>query len=146
MKKVADNRRARFDYEITDTVEAGVVLTGPEVKSCRKGQVHLAGSYVTFMRGKATVKNMKISHYAYARKDTQLDPERERELLLSKKELAKLEALQSEKGTSIIPLEVLAGRFIKLLLGVGKGRKRLDKRQKIKERSIERRMRTHGED
>jgi SsrA-binding protein len=141
MKKVAANRRARFDYDLTDTVEAGIVLTGPEVKSCRAGQVNMAGAYVVFQGKKPFVKNMKISPYAYARKDQQLEPARERELLLSKKELAKLEVMQSEKGVTIVPLEVRAGRYVKLLLGVGRGRKRLDKRQRIKERAVERRLR-----
>lgn len=146
MKTVAQNRRARFDYDIAETIEAGIQLTGPEVKSCRAGQVNLSGAYVSFLGGKPVLKQMKISHYAYARKDDQLEPDRDRELLLKSAELGRIEALQNEKGTAIIPLEVRAGRFIKVLLGVGRGRKRLDKRQKIKERSIEKRLRTHGED
>lgn len=146
MKKVADNRRARFDYDIAETIEAGIRLTGPEVKSCRAGQVNLAGAYVSFVGDTPVLKHMKISHYAYARKDDQEDPGRDRELLLKKKELERMEALQNEKGTSVIPLEVRAGKFIKVVLGIGRGRKRMDKRQKLKERSIEKRLRTHGED
>jgi len=141
MKKVGQNRRARFDYDIRDTIEAGILLTGPEVKSCRAGQVNLAGAYVSFLKGKPILKHMKISPYVYARKEDQTEPDRDRELLLKKSELERLDVLQSEKGTTIIPLEVRAGKFIKVLLGIGRGRKKLDKRQKLKERSIDKRLR-----
>ncbi len=141
MKTVAQNRRAKFDYEILDTVEAGLVLTGQEVKSARSGQVSLLGSYVSFFGGKPMIKQMKISAYKYAGPMPDYDPGHDRELLLSKKQLGKLEAQQAEKGIAIVPLEVRAGKFVKILLGVGKGRKRLDKRQKIKEREMGRKMR-----
>lgn len=146
MKTVAQNRRARFDYDITDTVECGLVLTGQEVKSCRLGQVNLAGSYVSFFGGKATLKQAKISPYKYAGVLPDYDPGHDRLLLLKKNEAAKLEAVQSEKGVAIIPLEIRAGRFIKVLIGIGRGRKRLDKRQKIKEREMGRRLREGQED
>ena len=141
MKVVAQNRRARFDYEIIDTVEAGIILTGPEVKSCRLGQVSLLGSYVSFHGGKPVLKQAKISPYAYSGPMPEYDPGHDRELLLRKNQAAKLEAMQSEKGISIVPLEVHAGKFIKVLIGIGRGRKRLDKRQRIKEREIGRKMR-----
>jgi len=146
MKKVADNRRARFDYDIAETIEAGVQLVGSEVKSCRAGQVSLAGAYVSFVSCKPVLKHMKISHYANARKDDQPAPDRDRELLLRKVELERIKSLQNQKGTSIIPLEVRAGKYIKVLLGIGRGRKRMDKRQKLKDRSVEKRLRTHGTD
>lgn len=141
MKTVAQNRRATFDYQILETVEAGIMLTGPEVKSCRMGQVSLLGSYVSFFGGKPILKQAKISPYTYSGPMPDYDPGHDRELLLRKNQAAKLEALQSEKGISIIPLEVRAGKFIKVLIGVGKGRKRLDKRQKIKDREMGRKMR-----
>lgn len=146
MKVVAQNRRARFDYEITDTVEAGLVLSGQEVKSCRLGQVNLSGSYVSFFGGKATLKQAKISPYKYAGPMPDYDPGHERMLLLKKTDLLKLEAKQNEKGVSIIPLEVRAGRFIKVLIGIGAGRKKIDKRQKIKERETSRRVREGREE
>ena len=141
MKVVAKNRRATFDYDVVDSFEAGLILTGPEVKSCRLGQISLAGSYVSFLGGRAVLKQAKISRYAYAGDLAEYVPDRDRVLLLSKAQQAKLEAAQAEKGISIIPLEVRAGKFVKLLIAVGKGRKRLDKRQKIRERDMGKRMR-----
>ncbi len=140
MKVVAENRRAKFDYEILDTVEAGIVLTGQEVKSCRAGQVNLAGSYVSF-HGKPVIKHLKISPYKYASGLGDYDPERERPLLLKATEIKKLQTYADERGVSVVPLKVLAGKFIKVVLGVGKGRKRLDKRARIREREGSRRRR-----
>lgn len=145
MKVVAKNRKATFDYEVTDTVEAGLLLTGQEVKSCRLGQISLMGSYVSFAGGRPVLKQAKISPYTYAGNMKDYDPGRDRPLLMTKTQVQKLEAAQSEKGISIIPLEVRAGKFIKLLIAVGKGRKRIDKRQRIKEREVGRRLRTQGD-
>lgn len=146
MKKVADNRRARFDYEIIDTVEAGVMLSGQEVKSCRLGQVSLTGSYVSFASSVPVIKAMKISKYAYASGLDGYDPGQDRKLLLSKTQIGKIQAASSEKGMTVIPLEVLAGKFVKVLIGIGRGRKRLDKRQRIKEREVGRRVRQGKEE
>lgn len=140
VKVVAQNRRARFDFEITDTLEAGIILSGQEVKSCRNGNVNLAGAYVSFLGDKPILKRAKISPYAFATV-TDYDPERDRELLLKKPEATRLEAATEEKGMSIVPLEIRAGKFIKVLLGIGRGRKKIDKRQKIKEREIGRKIR-----
>ena len=141
MKVVAQNRKARFDYDIVDTVEAGIVLTGGEVKSCRLGQVSLAGSYVSFVSGAPVLKQAKISPYAYAGKQPDYEPGRDRKLLLRKSELERLDSAQAEKGVAIVPLEVKAGRHIKVLLGLAKGRKTIDKRQRIKDREMGKRMR-----
>lgn len=141
MKTVAQNRRARFDYEITETVEAGIILSGQEVKACRLGQISLAGSYVSFFGGKPVLKQAKISVYKYAGVLPDYDPAHDRVLLMKKSELLKLESVQAEKGVSLVPLEIHAGKFIKVLIGVGRGRKRFDKRQKIKEREVGRRVR-----
>lgn len=146
MKVVAQNRRARFDYEIGETVEAGLILTGQEVKSCRLGQISLAGSYVSFFGGRPLLKQAKISVYKYAGHLPDYDPGHDRELLLGKAEAAKLQSKQEEKGVSLIPLEVRAGRFIKIVIGIAKGRKTIDKRQRIKERETSRRIRETGED
>lgn len=137
---VANNRRARFDFDIDETVEAGMILEGQEVKSCRAGHVNLAGAYVSFLGGKPILKRAKISPYAFA-SPVDYDPERDRPLLLSKQELKRLETAAEEKGMSIVPLEIRAGRFIKVLLGIGRGRKKIDKRQKIKEREMGRKVR-----
>ena len=145
MKKVAENRRARFDYEILDTVEAGIMLTGQEVKSCRLGQVSLTGSYLSFVSGVPVLKAMKISRYAYASGLDGYDPGHDRKLLLSKHQIEKIQSASSEKGMTVIPLEVLSGKFVKVVIGVGRGRKRLDKRQRIKEREVGRRVRERRE-
>ncbi|MDD4319070.1 MAG: SsrA-binding protein SmpB [Candidatus Peribacteraceae bacterium] len=141
MKVVAQNRRARFDYEILETVEAGVVLSGQEAKSCRAGHVNLAGSYVSFTAGKPVLKKAKIAPYAFAGPLPDYDPEQDRPLLLKKNESGKLQSSAAEKGVSVVPLEVRAGKFIKVLLGVGRGCKTIDKRQRIKEREVGRKIR-----
>lgn len=141
MKVVAINRRARFDFEILDTVEAGIVLTGQEVKSCRAGNAHLAGAYVSFLGGKPVLKKASIAPYKFALPLPSYDPLRDRPLLLKRNEARKLEAASEEKGMAMVPLEMRAGRFIKVLVGIGRGRKRIDKRQRIKERETGRRLR-----
>ena len=145
MKVVAQNRRAKYDYEIIDKVEVGIVLTGQEVKSCRQGNMNLAGSYVSLLGGKPMLKNASIAAYQYASGLENYNPDRDRQLLMKKAELKKIESQLAEKGVSLIPMEVRAGRFIKVLLGLGKGKKKLDKRQSIKEREMSRKMKK-GED
>ena len=140
MKSVAANRRARFDYEISDTLEAGIVLSGQEVKACRAGQVDLRGSYVSFHNGKPVLKQAKIMKYSFASEPVEYEPAHDRPLLLKKAEADKLQALSAEKGITIIPLEVRIGKYIKVLLGIAKGRKTVDKRARIKERDTERRL------
>lgn len=141
MKTVAQNRRARHDYEITDTVEAGIVLHGQEVKSCRAGNANLSGAYVSLATGKPVLKGMTIAKYAYASNVDGYEPGRDRELLLKKSEVEKLQSHLQEKGVSLIPLEVRAGRHIKIVLGLGRGKKKYDKRQNKKKKDIERRLR-----
>ena len=141
MKVVAQNRRARYDYEITETVEAGMMLTGPETKSCRQGHISLAGAYVSFLGGKPMLKGASISKYAYSSATVAHDEKRDRELLLKKTECAKLQRSTEEKGMTMIPLEVRAGKYIKITIGVARGKKKMDKRQAIKERETGRRLR-----
>lgn len=120
------------------------MLTGPEVKSCRLGHVELAGAYLSFQGGKPQLKHLKITPYAFAASVEQV-PERDRPLLLSKTQSAKLQETISQKGISVIPLEVQAGKYIKIVLGIGRGRKTVDKRARIKERETEKRLKK-GED
>jgi len=145
MKTVAKNRKARYDYEIVDTLEAGIILHGHEVKSCRAGNISLSGSYVSLSTGKPLLKGAKIAKYQYAASVPDYNPERDRELLLKKRDSIKLQSDLQEKGVSLIPLEVKAGKHIKILLGLGKGQKRYDKRQNIKEKEVKRRLK-RGED
>ncbi len=140
MKTVAKNRRARFDYEILDTVEAGIVLTGQEVKSCRMGHADVSGAYVSFLHDTPMLKQTKISPYPFSSGIEHYQPGRDRVLLLKKSEAAKLQAQSEQKGIAIIPLEILAGRHIKILLGIGRGRKTIDKRQAIKEREMSKKL------
>jgi SsrA-binding protein len=141
MKIVAKNRRARFDYEILETIEAGMVLTGQEVKSCRMGHMDLSGAYVSFLHGKPSLKQSKISPYAFSSGMQDFSPGRDRPLLLKKAESEKLQMMADQKGISIIALEVQAGKYIKVLLGIGRGRKTIDKRQAIKEREMKTKLR-----
>jgi len=115
------------------------MLTGQEVKSCRMGHVNLAGAYVTFVNGKPVLKKAKISLYSFAA-IADYDPERDRPLLLKKNEVEKLRSQTETKGITVVPLEVRAGKYIKVVLGLGRGRKRYDKRNKIKEKDIDRKM------
>ncbi|MAE68591.1 MAG: SsrA-binding protein SmpB [Candidatus Peribacteraceae bacterium] len=140
MKTVAQNRRARYDYDIVDTIEAGIALSGQEVKSCRMGNVNLGGAYVSLISGKPMLKGMKIAKYRHASGLEDYEPGHDRVLLLKKREVEKLTSKLSEQGVSLVPLEVKAGKFIKVVLGLGKGKKRYDKRQSKKEKDVGRRL------
>lgn len=135
------NKKARHDYEILDTLEAGLVLTGAEVKSIRNRSANLSQGYVTFHRGRPYLINVHISRYPYAR-EVGNDPERSRQLLLKKREQDWLMGKSQEKGLTILPLALYTrGRRIKLEIGVAKGKKRYDKRRVLKEREQEREVR-----
>ncbi|MFH1443986.1 MAG: SsrA-binding protein SmpB [Candidatus Peregrinibacteria bacterium] len=144
MKVTAQNRRARFDYEILDTIEAGIILTGPETKSCRQGNVNLASAYVSFRDGKAFLKNASVAPYQFAAHAAH-EERRDRALLLKANQMKKLQAWTEEKGSAVVPLEMRVGKFVKVLLGVGRGRKKTDKRQRIKEREIARKLKQTGD-
>lgn len=141
MKTVAHNRRARFDYDILETIEAGVILTGPEVKSCREGHISLAGAYVVLFKGKAMLRNVTIARYRYAAGSEMYESARERELLLNRTEMKRLSSTVDQKGMTLVPLEVRAGKYIKILIGLGRGKKKFDKRSAIKKREVERKLR-----
>jgi len=140
MKVIAKNRRASFDFEILETVEAGLQLSGGEVKSCRAGDVSLAGAYVSFLKGVPILKHLKINRYRYADATIPYEPEKDRVLLLKASEAKRLETATAEKGIAVIPLELHAGKFIKILLGIARGRKTVDKRHRIKEREMGRNL------
>jgi len=135
---VAENRKARHDYEILETYEAGMVLTGSEVKSLRAGRANLKDSYARIDRGEAFLMNAHISPYAAASHFGH-EPERNRKLLLHREEIDKLVARIQERGLTVIPLKLYfkQGRA-KVLLGVGRGRKAYDKREAIKKREMDR--------
>ena len=136
------NKRARFDYDILDTYEAGLVLSGPEVKSIRTQSVKLAGSFVTFHGDDANLINLHIPKYQKASTLNNYNPDRSRRLLLRKKEIDYLRGKAQENSLTIIPLSLYTkGPFIKVEIGVARGKKKYDKREKIKRRDIEREMR-----
>lgn len=145
MKIVAKNRRARFDYDIVESFEAGIQLLGWEAKACRTHLADLSGAYVSFLGGKPVLKKMTIRPYPFASNVHPDDTTRDRTLLLHRKELDRLKTASDEKGMAIIPLEVKAGRHIKLILALGRGRKRFDKRQKIKERESKKRAKMQAD-
>jgi SsrA-binding protein len=134
-KVIASNRRARHDYAIEDTIEVGIVLQGSEVKACREGAVRLADSYARVIRGQVWLDGVHIPQYQFAHGIGAHDPNRARKLLMHRREIDKLDALVSQQHVSLVPLSLYFkdGR-VKVELGVGKGRKRADKRQAIAER------------
>jgi SsrA-binding protein len=135
------NKRAGFDYYFDARYVAGLVLSGTEVKSLRTGKVSFNDSYCFFNRGELYVKSLHISEYAFGTL-TNHKPLQERKLLLTKKELKKLENKSKEKGYSIIPIRIFFSEsgYAKLEIGLGKGKKEYDKRNVIKERESDRTM------
>jgi SsrA-binding protein len=131
---VATHRRARYEYEILETVEAGLVLLGPEVKSLRAGRANLADAYASIRRGEAWLHHAHISPYEQAGRENP-DPRRERKLLLHRSEIARLEGKVAEKGLTLVPLEIYfkQGRA-KVRLGLARGKRHYDKRQAIRTR------------
>jgi SsrA-binding protein len=142
MRSLVSNKRAKFDYDITDTFDAGLVLEGREVKSAKTGNVSLTGSYVKISAHGATLVNAHIGPYKYAPTED-YNPTRDRQLLLNKKELNQL--LGKEKGTVVIPMEIFISpkNLVKLKIGVGRGRKKQDKREYIKARDDKRETSKH---
>ena len=130
-----NNRKAFHEYFLEATFIAGIVLQGTEIKSLRAGKASFNDSYCIFHKGELFVKSLHISEYAFGTY-TNHEPLQERKLLLTKRELRKLEAKSREKGYSIIPLRIFLSEtgFAKVEIGLGKGKKSYDKRETIKER------------
>ena len=135
------NRQAYYDYFIEDKYDAGMVLTGTEVKSLRAGRASFNDSYCYFHRGEMWVKSLHIAEYSHGTSSNH-DPLRERKLLLNKKELRKIESKIKEKGITVVPLRIFFSDkgIAKMELGLGKGKKIYDKRDTIKQRDNEREM------
>lgn len=139
MAEYATHRRAHFDYEILETFDAGLVLFGHEVKAIRKGRAKLEGGHVIVRGGEAFLVGISIAPYQAENTPKDYDPERPRKLLLAKKQIAELLAQSEKKGLTIVPLVVYNGaRYLKLKLGVARGKKNYDKREKIQERDVSR--------
>jgi SsrA-binding protein len=140
IKVVALNKKARFDFHILEKFEAGLVLSGAEIKSVRNGAISLAESYIAPSRGELFLVGAHIKPYAF-NADPDYDPVRRRKLLMHKREITKLAKGVEAKGCTIVPLQVYLKRgFAKLEIGLAKGKAAPDKRQNIKEREAKREM------
>ena len=138
MKIIAQNKKARHDYFILNTIEAGIELMGTEIKSIRNGQCNLKDSFVRIKNGEAFIENMHISPYKEGN-IFNVDPRRTRKLLLHKKEIKKLEKEIMQEGLTIVPLQLYFNTSkAKLEIAVAKGKKNYDKRQSLKEKDMKR--------
>ena len=135
------NRRARFDYEISETFTAGIVLTGTEIKSIRLGKAGLSDTFCLVSNGEVWVKNMYVAEYFYGSYNNH-SARRDRKLLLKKKEIARLAKAGKDAGFTVVPRKVfINGKGLaKMVVGIGRGKKEYDKRQTIKERDDKRQI------
>lgn len=139
MAEYATNPKAGFDYEILETIEAGIVLNGNEVKSIRTGKASLKGTYVKIINNEAFLIGATISPYQPANAPKNYEPQRTRKLLLSKKEIYQLTSTSQAERTTLIPLKLYDKKGkIKLLIGVARGKKKYDKREAIKKKDVAR--------
>ncbi|SFM21513.1 SsrA-binding protein [Gracilibacillus orientalis] len=137
---IAQNKKANHDYFIEETFEAGLVLQGTEIKSIRAGRVNLKDSFATIRQGEAYVNNMHISAYEQGNRYNH-EPTRPRKLLLHRKQIDRLIGESQRTGYSIIPLKVyIKNGFAKVLIGLGKGKKKYDKREDLKQKQAKRDM------
>ncbi len=147
MPTYTNNRKVFHNYSIEDSIEAGMVLSGHEVKSIRSGNVSLEGAYVTVRAGEVFLRNAHVGKYKQAGKLLEVDETRERKLLLNRQEIIRLMDRTKEKGLTLVPLEIYTSKSrLKLKIGIAKGKKKYDKRESIKKketrRSIDRVIKT----
>lgn len=140
IKIIADNKKARFDFEIIEKYEAGLVLTGSEVKSLREGAVNLKDSYISFRNGEAYLQNAHISEYRASSYNNH-EPERLRKLLLHREEINKIMGRVQEKSLTCVPLKLYfkSGK-VKIEIALGRGKKLHDKRESLKKKATDREM------
>jgi SsrA-binding protein len=137
-KVVAQNKKANHDYAIEETYETGIVLQGTEIKAIRAGRVNLKDSFARVQQGEVFLHNMHISPYEQGNRYNH-EPLRTRKLLLHKKEISKLIGLTKEEGYALVPLKVyLKNGFAKVLIGLGTGKKKYDKREDLKKKEAKR--------
>lgn len=140
---IAKNPVARHNYNIIDTIEAGIVLTGTEIKSIRSGKVNLKDSYASIQKGEVYIHSMHISPYEHGNIFNK-DPLRDRKLLLTKNEIRRLIGLIKQKGYTLVPLSLyFKGSFVKVELGIGQGKKLYDKREDLKKKDAELYIKRH---
>jgi len=141
-KTVATHKKASYLYEIEETYEAGLVLTGPEVKSLRMGRVNLSDSFARVVNGEVYLYNLHISPYPFSYEARQVDPRRTRKLLLHKKEIQRLAGKVAERGYTLVPLRIyFKNGWAKVELALAKGKKLRDRRETIRRREEERALR-----
>lgn len=140
---LASNKKAHFDFEITDTIEAGLVLSGPEAKSAKLGHINLTGSYAIIKNNECWLLNCHISAYPYDSMAGTAEPTRTRKLLLNRHEIIKISTKIGAKGLTLVPVEVYvtSKERVKVLLGLARGKKAPDKREDLKKKDLEREMR-----
>lgn len=139
MELFADNRKARFAYETLESFDAGIVLSGQEVKSIRGGGANLTGSYLSFADEELWIREMRIAPYSKAGRLEGYSPTRPRKILMRKRELMSLLGKTRQKGLTLVPLSLYPlGRHIKLRFGLCRGRKAHDKKEKLKLRDLDR--------
>jgi len=137
-KTLAQNRKASHDYFIEETYEAGIVLQGTEIKSIRAGRINLKDSHARIMRGEVYLLNMHIAPYEQGNRFNH-EPTRSRKLLLHRKEINKLIGLTQQQGYTLVPLKVyIKNGVAKVLIGLGKGKKKYDKREDLKQKQMKR--------
>ncbi|APH03677.1 SsrA-binding protein SmpB [Bacillus weihaiensis] len=137
-KVVAQNKKANHDFSIEETFEAGIVLQGTEIKSIRNGRANLKDSYARIDKGEVFLLNMHVSPYEQGNRYNH-DPLRTRKLLLHKKEIVKLIGATKEEGYALIPLKMyIKNGYAKVLIGLGKGKKKYDKREDLKKKEAKR--------
>lgn len=141
MKALAINKKANYDYKISDKFEAGLVLTGQEVKSAKQGNISLKGSYVILKNNEAWLLNAHVTPYKSAGPLPDYDPTRSRKLLLKKSELKSLIGKSREKGLTLIPIRVYNKKgLVKLEFAIGRGKKKYDRREEIKKKEVDRKI------
>jgi SsrA-binding protein len=139
-QSIAKNRRARFDYEVIDTLECGIALVGSEVKSLRNGKISLEEAYGRIKGGEVWLMGCDIPEYVQANQFNH-DPRRPRKLLLHRREIKRFASRAFEKGLTLIPLKMYFKRGrAKVLMGIGRGRKNYDKREALKKKDTQRRL------
>lgn len=138
---IVTNRKAFYEYHVLEEFEAGIVLVGSEVKSIRMGNVTLTDSFIYLKSGEVWIKNFKVSRYKQTHLSEKHEENREKKLLLTKSQIAKISRMMDDKGVTCVPLSIFTkNNKLKVKIGVVKGKKLYDKRASIKERDIKREM------
>jgi SsrA-binding protein len=140
--KITTNRKAYFEYFVLEDFDAGLMLLGAEVKSVREGNVSIVDCFAYIANGEIWLKNMKVARYKQTHMAEKHDENRDKKLLLNRKEIDRIEKLLQDKGTTMVPLEIFTARNrVKVKIGVVKGKKLYDKRETIKKRDMDREIR-----